>query len=433
MIAPAIPERATGSTARLDGLPARCAEGEHRLAVAVWHGRDHVPRDRDDRGQDHDREDDPGVRAGGAVDQRSNAHHVEDPRRIVGRQPVGAKADRHSGIDQAAQRRNAGAELLIGNGVVDDRATRLTHHGDIAVIDPNGVSDRGVAVEHPEVGHDGDQRFAEQLTAGDGLGLGFQHMRVERHAVIAGQRGAGLEHLGRAALRRRGRHHETQAAGSAAMQRGEDVPAERGIGRRRDHRCAVEQRLQMRRHDIPGERQRVEHRNVDHRARHIGADPGGFIGIEDDRQPSRIVDGRIEEIVAQHGDAALQRLHREQQRAQVEKPRRDRRVGERRIGVKQPDFQRHAFVAAAEERLAGMGMGVDEAGQDQLAAGLDDHRVRRRGDGPADRGNAQVDDEQVAVRRRRTAFQGDEQRIAEQRRRHVGASILPGAPPGSQA
>lgn len=154
---------------------------------------------------------------------------------------------------------------------------------------------------------------------------------------------AGLDQIGCTSLRCRGSDHEPQAPRSA-MQRREYLFAEGDIVIRLDLPVTVEQRLQVRRHDLACKRQGVQRRDIHQGAGDIGADAAVFIGREDHGQAFDIMSRHIEEIVAQCRHGALQRFHGEQQRPETEKPRRYLRADEQRMGIEQPDLERHALV-----------------------------------------------------------------------------------------
>ena len=113
MTAPTIPERAAGQDGLGHDLPARGAEGEHRLALALRDGGDDLARDGDDRGQDHDREDHAG---GEQADPERRSLEQRDPAASVFTNHASTVALRNGRQDEHApqaddDRRDGGQQL----------------------------------------------------------------------------------------------------------------------------------------------------------------------------------------------------------------------------------------------------------------------------------------------------------------------------------
>jgi hypothetical protein len=130
-------------------------------------------------------------------------------------------------------------------------------------------------------------------------------------------------------------------------------------------------------HELVEPRQRLQKRTVGHRRGDGGAQADVTIGrgraVECGSFPQA-----IDEVVLHRGDARTQALDGKQHGAQIMGPLRQRLERERRILVENPHFERQGIPKALAEALVGMGVGGDEAGDDDALGGVDHARVAAR-------------------------------------------------------
>jgi hypothetical protein len=121
------------------------------------------------------------------VQDRRDVHDVEHARRIVAADAVRAERDVHPGIQELAERGDAGSELLVRDWVVCYRTTRRPHQRDVLVGDPDRMGDCRPLAERPNVVQMADERLAVELAPGDRLRFGLKNVDVIRRSVFRGE------------------------------------------------------------------------------------------------------------------------------------------------------------------------------------------------------------------------------------------------------
>ena len=210
--------------------------------------------------------------------------------------------------------------------------------------------------------------IGELLARDQHLAARLVDMGVDRQVVLGGKLGAALQHRGRAALRRERRQRPVQrAAGGMPAELVLEIVelvADRTAGGA-EHLLHVGRQVVL----VPHHRDR---RHVPYHGREHHAQPDLAVGVDHD-----VGVGVVERDQPQHvlhaGDAAADRLQRADQRARPHLL--PAAVGAQRQRVEQPHFQRQLLEQAAAERVVGMVVRVDEAGDDELAARVDHLRV----------------------------------------------------------
>ena len=325
-------------------------------------------------------------------------HHAEHARRVAGGYPVRAQRQIDAGVEQPAHRAESRTELEVGECVVDHRAARLPHQGDVVVGEPDAVRDGGVAVEQAEVVHVLDQGLAVELAAGDCLHLRFEDMGVEGQPVRAGEL-IGRVHQGHgAALRTGGRRHEAEPSGPVVIE-GERLLTERGelVCRRRHH--LVDLALEVARQKVVQIDDRVGQLAVDHVTGDRGAQAHILVGLEHRADSLHGLQREFENVVGEEGRAGLDRVHGAERRAQVNHARGKLDGAEDAVGERHPELQRHVVVASLGEGLRRVDVAVDEAGDHQLALAGNHPFGLGVGCGLADSGDALAFDQDVALER----------------------------------
>ena len=149
-------------------------------------------------------------------------------------------------------------------------------------------------------------------------------------------------------------------------------------------------------HALAPERHPVERPQISDLLRHHHAQAGLVIGFKGDVQQLQ-VERRDRQHVLQRGNAIADRFRRRQQRARADLFGAALRIGGRqRVG--ETDLGRQVLEAAAQQDVVGVVVGVDEAGDQQLAVGVDRPRPCRR-DAVADFGDASGGDADIGAQR----------------------------------
>ncbi len=234
-----------------------------------------------------------------------------------------------------------------------DRTAGIAHQLDVLVGHPDRMRDRRARMQQAEIVHVADQGLAVELGSGHRLRLGLQDMGVEGRPDRPRQLVGGQHQLLGAALRRRRRDHETQAAGAIVEARSRFL-AEGEIVVEPRRRQRVRLGLEVGGDHLVGKGDRVEEWPVHDVARDVGAQPDIVIGLEDLPKLVERLAAQFVDVVDQGGDAVPERFHRHHHRPQIDQPVGRRRGAQDGIAIEHPELERHVVVAALEQCLAGV-------------------------------------------------------------------------------
>jgi hypothetical protein len=352
------------------------------------------------------------------VDQRCHAERAQHVGAIGGRGAVGAERDVDAGVFQFAHPRDPRAELEVRQRIVADRGAAGADKLDLVIGEPDRVVEREVLREHADPVEMLDDRPAVHELALHRLQLRLERMGVDRQAARERDLGRRLQEIVGAPLRADGSENGADAAvGSAVPPR--EVSLEHrelvlpGGGRQR-----CELGLDGGRHQLVDPRRRLEKWPVRHRCGDRGTQADIAIGRRGAVERRSFAEP-VNEIVLHRGDARAHAFDREQHGAQIVRALRQRRERERGVSMENPNFKRERIPEALAEAFVGMGVRVDEAGNDDAFRRVDHARtapgdrlgLRETG---ADRGDPAVVDEDIGAVEMGPVRTGHDVAIADQ-------------------
>ena len=329
-------------------------------------------------------------------EERRLTHRLEHVEVVVARGTVGAECQVHAGRQILQHRCGAAGQLHIALWVMRD--------ADIVLL-----QDRDVVVGHPDAvgGHRLRSPEAERLEVAGGrvlvfvarrlhLVLRFRQVDEDRHVVLAAECRRGLQRGGIERVHRVRRHG------------GDD---QRVVLELLDEGFGTRQPL--------GRRLRIGHRELDDRLAEDTAQARFLRGLRD------LV---LEVIHVGVGRGArLDHLQRSQPRPRADEVRRHRlRLGREDV-LLQPVHQREVVGEATEHHHRRVGVGIDQAGQDDLVARIDRLRgvvARRDLGGGADVDDVEAVDGDGAGREHLARIVLGEDRAADDHERHRAARAL---------
>ena len=279
-----------------------------------------------------------------------------------------------------------------------DRGAAVAEPFHVVIVEPDAVRDGEIGAEDAELVEMRSQGLAVELDAGKRLHLRLGDMAVQPDAEITGDRGASPDELVRAVMRdgRRDCGTDMRAIEGPVAER----RARRGegclAGREPERFDALLQGIGKRVHQA---RDRLEKGAVGDHRRDDCAHADLLIGRGDEADAVAGRQRKFDKEIIGGGAALQHHLDGTELRRQVDVVLRAVARQPGRGGQQQ--FEGPAVAHALGEIAVRVGVGVDEAGMNELAFSRDDGRVFRRGEaGRADLGDRVVADQDVGRRGR---------------------------------
>ena len=311
----------------------------------------------------------PRLRLAHRREQAEHLHRLEHALHVGAAAIVAAEPEPHAGLAQIADRRDAALELHVGEMIEHDAGVGGGHAVHLGPRDPDAVHDVEPRAEQAVVLQIGDQRAVVigELLARD------QHLAraSRRRGCRPADRASRQARRSPAASRACSAAARTAPAPSAACRR----PGAAGTGAR-DSRAGRGSAGRC----VPSISCTSAGRSSLWRTMAIGG-TSQTMGENTTRSPALAIGvdhhvgaGVVERDQAQHvlhaGDAAADRFQRADERARPHLLL--AAVGAQRQRVEQPHLQRQLLEQPAAERVVRMVVRVDQAGDDELAARVDD-------------------------------------------------------------